>query len=115
MFSYMSNRKPLEAKLPNKIKRFGKVGLSCLKTLRSRRFLARSRAVTVVASLKSELRGWELSTAASDAERERVFEQDSPTFPDSTTYRGVSPQIVRRKKSPCHPIPQLPERKSTTT
>ena len=115
MFSYMSNRKPLEAKLPNKRKRFGKVGLSCLKTLRSRRFLARSRAATTLASLKSELRGWELSTAASDAERERVFEQDSPTFPDSTTYRGVSPQIVRRKKSPCHPIPQLPERKSTTT
>ena len=75
------------------------MGLSCLKTLRSRRFLARSRAVTVVASLKLKLRGWELSTAASDAERQRVFEQDSPTFPDSTTYRGVSPNSKEEEKS----------------
>ena len=36
-------------------------------------------------------RGWKLSTAASDAERKRVFFHPSPTFLANTTQNRVSP------------------------
>ena len=39
----------------------------------------------MVASQTTEMRGWELSTAASDTERERVSIQSRPCLPSATT------------------------------
>ena len=38
-------------------------------------------------------RGWKLSTAASDAERERVFHQSTSCTMPYIAYKRVSPQI----------------------
>ena len=63
----------------------GARGLCKWQTLRSRRSLVTGRAVTVVVCQCLPLRGRTLSTAASDAERERVCHLQSPRAPADTT------------------------------
>ncbi len=68
--------------------------VSCKKTLGSRRSLVPSRAETVVACANIlSLRGWKLSTAASDTERERVFLQLTARSTPGITENRVSPPV----------------------
>ena len=67
--------------------------VSCKKTLGSRRSLVPSRAEIVWLANILSLRGWKLSTAASDTERERVFLQLTARSTPGTTENRVSPPV----------------------
>ena len=80
------------------------MGLGWKKTLREptpkflRQVLSFQTRSTEPGSPGAADRGWKLSTAASDAERKRVFFHPSPTFPANTTPNRVSPSILQSKK-----------------
>ncbi len=69
------------------------------KTLGSRRYLGRGHGYQVMACQDPDDRGCNLSTAASDTERERVFLCFCTCFPITTTYRprfALAPNIIKK-------------------
>ena len=66
------------AKLVHNLPKDWKAGVCRVKTLGSRRYLGRSHGYQVMVCQDPDSRGCNLSTAASDTERERVFTRRTP-------------------------------------